>query len=356
MAAERATEESSQTGAVELNTTLKNDIWLITMDRTQVDQGKMGMVPLLKGLATMTGECSDSTDPVVGLSGLPLSLRPLNTQMKEKAVEWRMQLPSLGKCKAILKWKNNKNVSYATCALEYFNNTLDFESENWTLLIKSAKPQYSGLYKLELTNANGTVSCFQFKVSVFDHVEKPRLKEEWKAVGEGKCLVNLSCLGSRNGNVSYAWYRGSELIPTLRNLSHLVVHLDANEPDIYTCNVSNPASWASESLNLTQGCLEPRFPLLLVVIVILVALFLGTLTCFFVWKRKRKRSQSSPPELLTVYEDVKEIRRNQARFKKKNQDPSCNCTIYAQVGNRPLEACNSARLGRKELKIFDIYS
>ncbi|XP_004858761.1 natural killer cell receptor 2B4 [Heterocephalus glaber] len=333
---------------------------------------------LLKGYQGQ--ECSDSTDPVVGLSGLPLSLRPLNTQMKEKAVEWRMQLPSLGKCKAILKWKNNKNVSYATCALEYFNNTLDFESENWTLLIKSAKPQYSGLYKLELTNANGTVSCFQFKVSVFDHVEKPRLKEEWKAVGEGKCLVNLSCLGSRNGNVSYAWYRGSELIPTLRNLSHLVVHLDANEPDIYTCNVSNPASWASESLNLTQGCLEPRFPLLLVVIVILVALFLGTLTCFFVWKRKRKRSQSSPPELLTVYEDVKEIRRNQssastsqsqetavtlysvvqvsqkARFKKKNQDPSCNCTIYAQVGNRPLEACNSARLGRKELKIFDIYS
>ncbi|KFO18138.1 Natural killer cell receptor 2B4 [Fukomys damarensis] len=230
--------------------------------------------------------------------------------MKEQTLEWRMQLPSFEKCKLILKWKN-KNVSYTSCASAYFNNTLDFESENLTLLIKSAKPQYSGLYKLELTNVNGTVSCIQFKVSVFDHVEKPCLKEEWKAMGEGKCLVNLFCLGSRNGNVSYAWYRGNEKISALRNLSHLVVHLDANELDKYTCNVSNPASWASESLHLTQGCLEPRFPLLFVVIMILVTLFLGTLTCFFVWKRKRKQSQSSPQELLTVYEDVKEIGRNQ---------------------------------------------
>ncbi|XP_010614946.1 natural killer cell receptor 2B4 [Fukomys damarensis] len=324
-------------------------------------------------------ECADSIDPVVSLSGLPLSLRPPHTQMKEQTLEWRMQLPSFEKCKLILKWKN-KNVSYTSCASAYFNNTLDFESENLTLLIKSAKPQYSGLYKLELTNVNGTVSCIQFKVSVFDHVEKPCLKEEWKAMGEGKCLVNLFCLGSRNGNVSYAWYRGNEKISALRNLSHLVVHLDANELDKYTCNVSNPASWASESLHLTQGCLEPRFPLLFVVIMILVTLFLGTLTCFFVWKRKRKQSQSSPQELLTVYEDVKEIGRNQysdstlpsqetsvtlysviqvsqkARLKKQNQDPSCSCTIYEQVGNRPLEARNTARLSRKELRIFDIYS
>ncbi|EHB16567.1 SAFB-like transcription modulator [Heterocephalus glaber] len=36
--------------AVEPSTTQKNDTWLITMDGTQVDQGKSGMVHLLKGL------------------------------------------------------------------------------------------------------------------------------------------------------------------------------------------------------------------------------------------------------------------------------------------------------------------
>ncbi|KAM6154303.1 natural killer cell receptor 2B4 [Erethizon dorsatum] len=282
----------------------------------------------------------------------------------------------------MLRWKNNQEVTHSSSFFKYFNDTLDFESENLTLLIKAAKPQYSGLYKLEITNENGIVSCIQFKVFIFDHVEKPHLQIERKAMDEGKCQVDLSCLGSRNGNVSYAWYRGSKLISTSRNVSHLVVQIDANELDIYTCNVSNPVSWASESLNLTQGCLEPWFLHFWVVIVILVTLFLGTLTCFCVWKRKRKRkqSQSSPPELLTVYDDIKEITRNQysastsqsqenavtlysviqisqkPRCKKRNEDPSCSCTIYEQVERRARKACNPARLSRKELETFEIYS
>uniref|UniRef100_A0A8C2VYS4 CD244 molecule n=1 Tax=Chinchilla lanigera TaxID=34839 RepID=A0A8C2VYS4_CHILA len=305
---------------------------------------------LLKGYQGQ--ECSDIGD-VVRLSGQSVSLQPPNTQMKAQSVEWKMNLFSHGSNMVILRLKNNKNLIYCPLALNYLNSTLNFDSETLTLHIQAAKPQYSGLYKLEITNENGTVSCIQFKVFIFDHVEKPLLQVEKKTMDEGKCQVVLSCLGSKNSSVSYAWYRGSKLIWTSRNLSHLVVQIDANEMNTYTCNVSNPASWASESLNLTQDCLEHRFWPLWVVIVILVTLLLCTLTCFCVWKRKKRQSQSSPSE-LTVYEDIKEIRRNQyseptsqsqesavtlysviqvsqkASFKKRNEDPSCSGTIYDQ--------------------------
>lgn len=45
--------ESSQTEEVEHSTILKNDMWSNAMDGTQVDQGKSGMVRLLKDLAIM---------------------------------------------------------------------------------------------------------------------------------------------------------------------------------------------------------------------------------------------------------------------------------------------------------------
>lgn len=38
---------------MEHSTIPKNGMWLNAMDGTQVDQGKNGMVPLLKGLAIM---------------------------------------------------------------------------------------------------------------------------------------------------------------------------------------------------------------------------------------------------------------------------------------------------------------
>jgi hypothetical protein len=90
-----------------------------------------------------------------------------------------------------------------------------------------------------------------------DHVEKPRLWWQWKALDEGMCQVNLSCLVSQDDNVNYTWYRGSEVISTLRNLTFVEKQIDANGQYTYTCNASNAVSWKSS--NLTQGC--PRDPL-----------------------------------------------------------------------------------------------
>ncbi|KAI6050428.1 natural killer cell receptor 2B4 isoform X2 [Marmota monax] len=344
----------------------------------------------------------DSTYDVVGLSGRPLPLRPSNTQMEISSVQWKMQLLSCPETYVILTWRNNSTPTYEDLALKHFNNTLDFNFENLTLLIKAAKPQDSGHYKLEVTNESGKVNVVHFKVFVFDHVEQPLLQEQWKALEERKCQVVLSCLVSRDSNVTYTWYRDNELISTSGNFTYLEVSVDPNDQNTYTCNVSNPVSWASQTLNLTQGCL--RVPLrsrilpFMVIVIILAILFIVTFTCFCVRKRKRKQSQTSPETPLTIYEDVKnpQMRRNEqqevleegitiysviqsqpssstskeatntlysviqpsrkSRCKERNHDPSVNSSIYEEVGATESRARNPARLSRKELDNFDIYS
>ncbi|ELK16385.1 Natural killer cell receptor 2B4, partial [Pteropus alecto] len=126
--------------------------------------------------------------------------------------------------------------------------------EDLSLLINATQQQDSGLYLLEVTREDGSICRHEFQISVFDHVEKPRLLEQWKALDRGRCQVTLSCLVSRGGNVSYAWYRGSELIQTTRNLSELEEQVGVGSRHKYTCNVSNPVSWATQTLELTQAC------------------------------------------------------------------------------------------------------
>nr|XP_017531819.2 natural killer cell receptor 2B4 isoform X3 [Manis javanica] len=281
-------------------------------------------------------ESQDSAHHVVRLSGASVCLRPSSTvRIEAYSVQWKVQWPSNSKCYVILTWKNTLGMKYENQTLNHFNNRLRFSIEDLTLHIEAAQHQDSGLYFLELTNQSGHVSQHKFQVSVFDHVEEPRVLGQWKALDTGKCQVTLSCLVSRGGDVSYAWYRGSEMIRTSRNLTRLEVQIDINSLHTFTCNVSNPVSWADNTLTLTPGCLTGHqklgfLPFLVAVVILLVSLFLGTLTCFCVRRRKREKSETSPEELLTIYEDVKnpQIRRNQ---RQKQNSPGEGATVYSVI-------------------------
>uniref|UniRef100_A0A8C3WI83 CD244 molecule n=1 Tax=Catagonus wagneri TaxID=51154 RepID=A0A8C3WI83_9CETA len=343
-----------------------------------------------------------SADHVVGLSGDSVWLRPSGIQTKVYSIRWKMQPRSSSSFFRILSWKNG------SLTLNQLQDRLSFTTEDLTLLIKAAQQQDSGLYCLEVTEDSGKVRKYEFQVTVFepllpDHVETPRLQEQWKTLDRGVCQVTLSCLVSRDDNISYAWYKGSELLKTPRNLTKLEEEIDAEGLHVYTCNVSNPVSWANHTLQLTQGCLKAHqnlvfLSVLVSTVILLMALFLGTLTCFCVRRRKRKQSQTSPEEFLTIYEDVNNVqaRRIQEQHspgegstiystiqlqssaptsgetantlyslvqssgkpgpKKKNHNSSFSKTIYQEVGQRASKAENPARLSRRELENFCIYS
>ncbi|XP_033051586.1 natural killer cell receptor 2B4 isoform X1 [Trachypithecus francoisi] len=247
--------------------------------------------------------CQGSADHVFSISGMPLQLQPNSIQMKIYNVQWKMWLPSQNAFCQILQWENGSSPSNT------FNNRFSFIIKNLTLLIKAAQQQDSGLYCLEVTNTMGQVQRAKFQVFVFesllpDKVEKPRLQGQGKILNRERCQVALSCLVSRDDNVTYAWYRGSKLIQTAGNLTYLEEEVDIHGTHTYTCNVSNPVSWESHTLNLTQDCQnahhEFKFWPFLVIIVILSTLFLGTLVCFCVWRRKRKGKQSGEWKVLGV--------------------------------------------------------
>eukprot|EP00069_Balaena_mysticetus_P009424 bmy_06326T0 len=248
-----------------------------------------------------------------------------------------MQPDSNSSCFLIHSWKNVSSQSNVGKSLNrtpnHFNNRLSFISENLTLLIMAVQQQDSGLYLLEVTEDTGKVWRHKFQVSVFDRVEKPQLVERWKVLDRGMCQVTLSCSVSRGGDVSYAWYKGTELIQTPRNLTKLEEQIDVSGLHTYTCNVSNPVSWANHTLQLTQGCLNAHLnfiflSILVSIVILLTALFLGTLTCFCVRRWKRKQSQTRPEEFLTIYEDVNNV---QTRRNQEQNSPGEGHTIYSMI-------------------------
>lgn len=356
----------------------------------------------------------DSADHVTGLSGAPVRLQPPSTLTRADSVEWKVQLHTKLEFYVILTWKNTSgDLSNVLWVSKSFNNRLSFKIEDLSLLINDTQQQDSGLYLLEVTREDGSICRHEFQISVFDHVEKPRLLEQWKALDRGRCQVTLSCLVSRGGNVSYAWYRGSELIQTTRNLSELEEQVGVGSRHKYTCNVSNPVSWAAQTLELTQACHKVDFLSILVIVLLLIlTLTLGSLTGLCVWRRRRrKRSQPIPKESLTIYEDVNSLptRRNQEQehsslgeertiyssvqaqsaastsrgtestvysvvdparaagrrlqgalreqsgSRKRSHSPAVTITIYEEIGKRRPEAQNVVRLSRKELEGFRVY-
>uniref|UniRef100_A0A2K5JTU1 Natural killer cell receptor 2B4 immunoglobulin domain-containing protein n=1 Tax=Colobus angolensis palliatus TaxID=336983 RepID=A0A2K5JTU1_COLAP len=274
----------------------------------------LGQVVTLTFLLLLKGYqgkgCQGSADHVFSISGMPLQLQPNSIQTKIYNVQWKVWLPSQNAFRQILQWENGSSPSNT------FNNRFSFIIKNSTLLIKAAQQQDSGLYCLEVTNTMGQVQRAKFQVFVF----------------------------------------------------------------------------------------EFRFWPFLVIIVILSTLFLGTLVCFCVWRRKRKgkQSETSPKEFLTIYEEVKDLktRRNKEQeqeqtfpgggstiysmiqsqssaptsqepaytlysliqpsrkpgSRKRNHSPSFNSTIYEVIEKSQPKAQNPARLSRKELENFDVYS
>uniref|UniRef100_A0A8C8TZI2 CD244 molecule A n=1 Tax=Peromyscus maniculatus bairdii TaxID=230844 RepID=A0A8C8TZI2_PERMB len=282
--------------------------------------------------------CLDSTEDITSTSGKLVWLKPSNIQTKNVTVRWKIQLGSSGK-KEILTWKSDQNhLSFL------FNNIYYFNTSDFTLGLKSAKLNDSGLYELETTKSSGAVCTKKFQILILDHVEKPCLQGEWKWE-DGMCRLFLDCLVPKDDNVSYALYRGSKLISNRRNFTYLKNQTDSSIVHIYTCTVRNQVSSANSTLNLTQGCqsVTENVPFLpfLVVIVILVILFLSAVICFCMWDKKKKQSQSGPHESSTVYDyvDDPQVRANQVGQSGNSRSPSA--VQESERGQREADRCLS---------------
>ncbi|XP_051004311.1 natural killer cell receptor 2B4 [Acomys russatus] len=262
--------------------------------------------------------CSEFSEDVLGVSGETLWLKPSNIEAETSSVDWKKTAGRRTK-EVILQWNPSDDKELINTSSKTNNSSYVFKTGDFSLGIQSAKKSDSGHYHLEITDKNGAVCNKKFQVFIFDRVETPQLHHQWKTWANGLCQLSLYCTVPDDNNVTYALYRGDTLISEQRNGTHWENQTDASSLHTYTCNVSNKVSWANHTLSLTQGCqsvlLKFKLLALVVLTVILVTLFLGAIICFCMWAKKRRQSQSSLKENLTIYEYIMDpqVRRDQHR-------------------------------------------
>nr|XP_048304874.1 natural killer cell receptor 2B4 isoform X3 [Myodes glareolus] len=336
--------------------------------------------------------CSDSTEDVTAVSGNPLWLRPSNIQTKDVSIKWKMKLQD-SKFKILISYHYNNNQT------EALNDIYDFNPSNFALGIKSAKLEDSGCYNLEITNDSGGVCTKKFWILILDRVENPDLQGEWKTLADGMCQLSLYCSVSKDDNVSIALYRGSKLISTQRNFTYLENQTDTSSLHTYTCNISNKVSWASDTWNFTQGCQsvppksDPKEFLTIYEDIKNPQVRRNQVghsgaseslsviqengreqreanRCLFEEQTleqetprdggtiysmiQYKPSDSTSHEKCTLYSAIQPSRKSGS--KKRSQNCSSSYTVYEEVGSQCLHTRNPARLSRRELENFDVYS
>ncbi|XP_042692903.1 natural killer cell receptor 2B4-like isoform X3 [Centrocercus urophasianus] len=256
-------------------------------------------------------------------------------------VIWRVELGAESRQRILTVWKDK---------VEYSNSSLSrraiFHREPLSLQISAVTQADNGNYFSEIEKSNGSVSSKCFHVSVWEPVGSPHLETRVLQQEQGRCSFQLSCTMPEATAVSYSWSRDWE---PLGNQSVLDVPKDV-QPGLYVCNVSNPASWSTASIDTATACSQTglfgAMPWWAVTVLLVLAVCIAGSTTYWCWRRRRKDrpaapTPSAPPEhtepSLTVYEEVGKLQTG--------QEPNGNSeahmvgnTVYAVVnpkGQRP---------------------
>ncbi|XP_015153952.2 CD48 antigen isoform X3 [Gallus gallus] len=327
-----------------------------------------------------TGECRNRT--VLTGSDLHLLLEePLPPDWS--AVQWKVTLEAQAR-QRILTVRKDK-IYHTNSSL---SQRATFHWEPLSLQIRAVTQADSGIYNAEIEESTGSVWTKCFHVSVWEPVGSPRLETLVLQEEQGRCHLQLSCTVPGATAVSYSWSRDSD---PLGNQSVLLVS-EYVQPVLYVCNVSNPASWSTASIDMATACTQKGLfgavPWWAVTVLLVLAVCIAGSITFWCWRRRGKdypaastivapSEHTDPP--LTVYEEVGRVRTGQepnrnseahavgntiyAMVHPKEQKPKSpqnpeSCTIYSTVQHRmkppplspdPRSALQSPSFRRKKL-------
>eukprot|EP00076_Gallus_gallus_P033782 XP_024999320.1 natural killer cell receptor 2B4 isoform X22 [Gallus gallus] len=291
------------------------------------------------------------------------------------AVEWKVTLEAQPR-QRILTVRKDK-IYPANSSL---SQRATFHWEPLSLQIRAVTQADSGIYYAEIEKSTASVWIKCFLVSVWEPVGSPRLETLVLQKEQGRCRLQLSCTVPGATAVSYSWSRDSD---PLGNQSVLVVS-EYVQPVLYVCNVSNPASWSTASIDMATACTQKGLfgavPWWAVTVLLVLAVCIAGSISFWCWRRRGKdypAEHTEPP--LTVYEEVGRVRTGQepnrnseahavgntiyAMVHPKEQKPKSpqnpeSCTIYSTVQHRmkppplfpdPRSALQSPSFRRKKL-------
>ncbi|XP_054978665.1 natural killer cell receptor 2B4 isoform X3 [Sorex araneus] len=326
-----------------------------------------GTSPVSSWCGNTNRSASNPVDHIVGFSGEPIWVHPPIPTTGADGVKWEVMLSRDCQQRRLVTWSHS-DLRCDNWTQSHFKDRLDVLAQNFSILLKTALPQDSGLYCLEVTNKKGEPNKSNVFVTVRDRVRQPQLGVQSIVPNASWCHLVLNCSVPGANTVNLTWYRDeSQLRWDPGPHTHLRQDVEANSTHVYICNASDAYSWAHSTFFLSPGCAGA----------------------------KEESGEQSPPgpacaqehslpeEGSTVYSKVQSRNRNQRQNQNQvsastPQDSECttlyalvqpsqkrpqgrtpgtppSCTIYQEVGRGPPRAQNQARLSRKELRNFEVY-
>uniref|UniRef100_A0A8B9BI53 Ig-like domain-containing protein n=1 Tax=Anser brachyrhynchus TaxID=132585 RepID=A0A8B9BI53_9AVES len=188
--------------------------------------------------------CEDRAVPAGG----ELRLLPKEPPPAWAVFEWRAVLDS-GTRLVIMRATKNE-VRYFKGP---FSGRATFLPATLSLSISPVTQADSGKYSADFESLSGSNISQCFRVSVWEPVVQPHLQVRILQQEQGWCNISLLCSVPGAANVSYSWSHNGA---PLGHGNVLPVHGDS-EPRTYVCNVSNPASWSTASIDTATVCLPP---------------------------------------------------------------------------------------------------
>ncbi|XP_073728793.1 uncharacterized protein [Misgurnus anguillicaudatus] len=158
-----------------------------------------------------------------------------------------------------INWQNEKSdtiVKYyiqfkAVKEYNHYKDSVDFNTESFSLTLKNMKKTDSGVYTAKIT---GTINrdVAVHRVSVIDAVKTPELTVISNWSSSDSCTVNFTC---RSHDLTlHSTYNNDNCSPeeVTSHEKFALILICSNETII--CNHSNPISWKTEIIDIKQLC------------------------------------------------------------------------------------------------------
>ncbi|XP_065131763.2 CD48 antigen-like [Paramisgurnus dabryanus] len=171
----------------------------------------------------------------------------LNIQRDKLPDEFDEILWQNEKSDTIVKYYNKfKEVRY----YDDYKDTVDFNNKTFSLTLKNMKKTDSGVYTAKITGKKEI--SVEHRVSVIDAVKTPELTVISYWSSSDSCTVNFTC---RAHNLTlHSTYNNDNCSPeeVTSHEKFTLILICSNETII--CNHSNPVSWKTERIDITQFC------------------------------------------------------------------------------------------------------
>ncbi|XP_038673367.1 signaling lymphocytic activation molecule-like isoform X2 [Scyliorhinus canicula] len=251
----------------------------------------LGLLTERGGLGQVDGNPSSLQRLVNGTRGQSLKLSLHLPWADPLMVSWDFRNSSTGgKIQVCSKAKHNPVIFN-----NEFGQRIQLNLTDYSLEIQTLQRSDQGLYEVSARSVQGVYEE-KMELRVYERVSSPSIQIN-NVSSNGICNVSLSCLLENNSDLSYSWWRESEVV----NGRTLEMTLDLHAiKTVYNCTVRNPISEETVSINLAGPCnikdttTTANKQLHIGLTVAVITIFIIIVIAIVMWRKNKLKTNEAP--------------------------------------------------------------